>query len=131
MSPGDERDPVCGYVERCRESLELARKLAGEGYYDVAASRAYYAAFYAATAVLTSKGMEFSRHKGVISAVHRELVHAGKLSPDAGKALASLFHVRGVGDYGGLARVSPEEARTAVSLADSFVEEILHLLEEQ
>ena len=47
---------VVAYWERAEQSLEAARDLAAGGYYDIAASRAYYAAFYAATAVLLCEG---------------------------------------------------------------------------
>lgn len=57
------------------------------GYHDFAASRAYYAAFYAATAALLADGFETSKHSGVIAAIHLRFVRAGRLSVDQGKAL--------------------------------------------
>ena len=39
-------------MERTEQSIAAARKLALEGYFDFAASRAYYGAFYAATALV-------------------------------------------------------------------------------
>jgi uncharacterized protein (UPF0332 family) len=96
----------------------------------VAASRPYYAAFYAATAVLNQKGHEFSKHKGLIATVHRDLVRTGTLSADAGRILDSLFRLRGMGDYGGLDPVPEDEARRAVSQAERFVDEILRLLQD-
>ena len=56
--------------DRAERSLQAAQDLAASGYYDIAASRAYYAAFYAATAVLLGAGLAFSKHSGVIAAVH-------------------------------------------------------------
>ena len=51
--------------ERAAKAVEAAEKLLSEGYYDFAASRAYYAVFYAATALLLKEGVEFSKHNGV------------------------------------------------------------------
>ncbi len=45
-------DEITAFMERAERSVEAARQLATGGYYDFAASRAYYAAFYAATALL-------------------------------------------------------------------------------
>ena len=45
-------DEIAANLERAERSIEAARHLADKQYYDFAASRAYYAAFYAATAVL-------------------------------------------------------------------------------
>jgi uncharacterized protein (UPF0332 family) len=39
-------------IERAEQSVNAARKLVSDGYYDFAASRAYYAVFYAASALL-------------------------------------------------------------------------------
>lgn len=41
-------DEIAANLERAEQSLQAARQLASGGYYDFAASRAYYAAFYAA-----------------------------------------------------------------------------------
>jgi len=44
-------DEIAADLERAEQSIQAARQLASGGYYDFAASRAYYAAFYAATAL--------------------------------------------------------------------------------
>ena len=60
-------EEVGAHLERAVQSIQAARDLASTGYYDFAASRAYYGAFYAATAVLLSEGLESSKHSGVIA----------------------------------------------------------------
>ena len=130
MSDLPNHEEVRANVERCRDSLGAAGKLLDLGYYDAAASRAYYAAFHGATAVLASKGLRFRKHRGLIAAVHRDLVRHGVVSEDAGRALSDLFEMRGVGDYGGPERVAAEEAKRALELAESFTKEILSLLED-
>ena len=56
---------------RAQQSLEAAQELASGEYYDFVASRAYYAAFYAATALLLSEELTFSRHSGVVASIHQ------------------------------------------------------------
>ena len=51
--------------ERAEESLQAAQLLYEAGHWDFAAARAYYAAFYAATATLLSEGREYQKHSGV------------------------------------------------------------------
>lgn len=53
---------VAALLARAKQSIEAARQLASGEYHDFAASRAYYAAFYAAKAVLLQDGLEFSKH---------------------------------------------------------------------
>ena len=82
---------IVANLERSNQSIEAARELTKDGYFDFAASRAYYAAFYAATAVLLSGGFEFKKHSGVIAAIHQKFVKTGKLDKMHGKNLNWLF----------------------------------------
>lgn len=52
MKPGSE-----ALFEKARRSLDAARLLLANGNADFAASRAYYAAFYAAEAFLLEQGL--------------------------------------------------------------------------
>ncbi|MEK7325060.1 MAG: HEPN domain-containing protein [Chloroflexota bacterium] len=60
---------IAAHLERAEQSIQAARQLASSNFYDFAASRAYYAAFYAATAVLLHEGLEFSKHSAVIASI--------------------------------------------------------------
>lgn len=61
----DIPEEIVANLQRAEQSLRAAQELASRGYYDFAASRAYYAAFYAATALLLPEGLELSKHSGV------------------------------------------------------------------
>jgi uncharacterized protein (UPF0332 family) len=52
-------------VEQARESLDAAKVLQEAGHHGFAASRAYYAMFYIAEALLLGKGLSFSKHAAV------------------------------------------------------------------
>ena len=108
--------------ERARESLDAAATLLETGHPDFAASRAYYAAFYAATATLLAAGLEFRKHGQVLGAVHRHFVKTGRLAERYGRNLNWLFELRALGDYGELRHVDPEEARRALDVARELVE---------
>jgi len=127
MTPERERE-ISANLERAEQSLQAARDLAARGYHDFAASRAYYAAFYAATAVLLNEGLDFSKHSGVIASIHQRFVKTGKLPKEQGKELNWLFEIRNVGDYGGTARVSPPEAKRAIQAAEDFLYAIKPML---
>ena len=109
-------------------SIRAPRILHDAGFFEFASSRAYYAAFYAATAAMLVKGLEASRHNGLIALVHRELVRPGELAQEHGRALNWLFELRAVADYGLLVRVSSSEAQRAIDAADRFVQAIESLL---
>jgi uncharacterized protein (UPF0332 family) len=77
----ESRNEIAANLERAEQSIQAARDLAAKGYPDFAASRAYYAAFYAATALLLDEGVEMSKHSAVIASIHQRFVRTGKLSP--------------------------------------------------
>lgn len=120
---------IAANLERAEQSIQAARQLASSSFYDFAASRAYYAAFYAATAVLLHEGLEFSKHSAVIASIHQRFVKTGKLDKEQGKALNWLFELRSVGDYGGTAHVSRQEVEQAIEAAEKFLEAIKPLLQ--
>lgn len=112
---------IAANLERAETSLQAAKEMSANGYYDFAASRAYYAAFYAATAILLSKELTFRKHSGVIAFIHREFIRAGKLDQKHGKNLNWLFELRNIGDYGVTLHVSQTDAEKAIEAAEDFV----------
>lgn len=122
-------DEIEANLGRAQQSLEAAQELASGEYYDFVASRAYYAAFYAATALLLSEELTFSKHSGVVASIHHKFVKTGRLSVQHGKNLNWLFELRNIGDYGGLVHVTEQDARQAVRAASGFLEAIKVLLE--
>jgi uncharacterized protein (UPF0332 family) len=119
---------IAASLDRAGQSIEAAKELAASGYFDFAASRAYYAAFYAATAALLHEGLELSKHSGVIASVHQRLVRTGKLDKEQGKGLNWLFDLRNVGDYGITAHVSQQDAERAIYVAEGFLRVVRALL---
>lgn len=124
----EHEQEIAANLERAEQSIQAARDLAAKGYHDFAASRAYYAAFYGATAILLSEGLDFSKHSGVIASIHQQFVKTAKLSKEQGKDLNWLFEIRNVGDYGGAAHVSPPQAERAIQAAEGFLNAIKSLL---
>ena len=119
---------IIANLERAQSSLDAATELLENDYFDFSVSRAYYAAFYAASALLLKEGIETRKHSGVIALVHQHFVKLEKLSVEQGKNLNWLFELRGIGDYGGVIHLSVEEAQRAIEVATSFLEAINNLL---
>ncbi len=72
-------EEVQANLNRANSSLQSARILLTSGFADDAASRAYYAAFHAASALLLSQDLEFGSHTGVLRAISLHFVKTGKL----------------------------------------------------
>ena len=82
------------------ESLEAAGELLGNEHFGFAASRAYYAMFYAASAALLTKGLTFSRHSGVVSEFGHHFARAGMLPQELHTTFREALTLRHLGDYG-------------------------------
>ncbi|HUU91970.1 MAG TPA: HEPN domain-containing protein [Phycisphaerae bacterium] len=106
--------------DRAGRALGSARQLV-ETDPDSAASRAYYAAFHALTALFALREQTFTRHSAIRAALHRDLVQPGELPEEHGRDYDFLTDVRETGDYGGLTQVPAETARLAVEKAEAFV----------
>ncbi|MBN1796907.1 MAG: HEPN domain-containing protein [Sedimentisphaerales bacterium] len=119
---------IAANLERAQHSIEAAKEMAASGFYDFVASRAYYTAFYAATAALLDEGVELSKHSGVIASVHQRLVKTGKIDKQQGKDLNWLFELRNVGDYGITLHVSQQDAERSIRVAEDFLHVIKSLL---
>jgi uncharacterized protein (UPF0332 family) len=88
---------------------------------DSAASRAYYAAFYAASAVFALEDKYFTKHRAIEAAVHRDFVRTGRWSEEDGTAFSALVRLRTIGDYGMGAHVSVNAAREALKQAEQIL----------
>lgn len=94
-----------------------------------AINRSYYAAFYAARALLALREVDSSKHSGVIALFQRHFVKAGTVTPDIARALTRAFDRRLETDYGDHVSISAEEASRIQEDAQQFVQECAAVLE--
>lgn len=127
MSHPAGRDVAEHWMRRADAALESAASELAAGRLEFAVNRAYYACFYAASAVLLIAGRTFVKHSGLRGAVHRDLVKAGRLEPQWGKAYDRLFDARQTADYLMLAEVEAREAEELLAWARGFVEQMQRL----
>lgn len=110
-------------MERAGEKLEVARSLLEDGFYSDAVSRAYYAMFYAARALLAEREMYPKTHRGVIAQFGLEFVKAGTFEREIFDLFARAQEDREEADYGLLSGIEEEEARKIVEGATLFLKE--------
>lgn len=108
-------------LAKAKESLEAARLLRAEGYLDFAASRAYYAMFYTAEALLLSKNLSFSSHAAVIANYGKEFSKTGELDPKFHKYLIAVQDLRSQGDYSYSPGVAESNVQDALLWASEFL----------
>lgn len=109
--------------ERALQALATAQDLIVKDA-DAAASRAYYAAFYAVSALFLDEGRDFTKHAGVEAAVHRDLVRGQRMPTEFGADYSFLRGLRDTGDYGGWVHVSDDDARESVVAAGTIIKKV-------
>lgn len=114
-------------LDKARRSLRAAERLLQDGDHDFAVSRAYYAMFYAAQALLLTKDVRRSKHSGVIAAFNEYFIQSGELPHHFFLRLRDGFEDRAEGDYG-LTVISEEQARAGIASARQFVDEVTRWL---
>lgn len=115
-------------THRAERYLESAELLERQGDHESCVSRAYYAMFYSAQAMLLSKDLSFSSHRGVISAFGEHFVKTGIFSKELGRELNRAFEKRQLGDYEYRFVISAVEAEEILKSARAFAGEILEKL---
>jgi len=118
-------------IKRARRYLQSAEILLKEGDFESCVSRAYYAMFYSAEALLLTKGLSFSSHRGVISAFGKHFVRTGIFSKDMSKEFHRAFEKRQLGDYEYTFVISKSEAKEMLEQGKEFVEKIVQYLKEE
>ena len=92
-------DVLLAMQSKAEEMLSSAQRDIKIGAFGDAASRAYYAAFHAVSAVLASQGMTFSSHTQTLGAFNREFVKTQMFPRETSKKLQRLFEDRQTADY--------------------------------
>lgn len=121
MTGENSRENAREDVARGEEALSAARHLCAGGFNNDAVSRAYYAAFHWARALLVSKGIEAKTHRGTVQLLGLHFVKTGLLPPDIAGLLAHLETYRELVDYTPATRFTKEEAEQEIARAERFI----------
>ena len=108
-------------ISRAHAALREADLLIDEQHYGGALNRVYYAAFYAARALLATRTLDSSRHSGVIALFQEHFVRTKLISEDVARALPRAFEKRQTSDYGDFSDPSKEELLSLREQVRGFV----------
>ncbi|MGI8971457.1 MAG: HEPN domain-containing protein [Dehalococcoidia bacterium] len=115
-------------LQRAVGTLEEAEDLAQRGRWNGVVNRLYYAAFYAVSALLLSRGFSAPRHSGVLSLFNRHFVRTGVVTHDLGALYGELFERRQEGDYRDFVHFDEMEVRPWLEGVNQFVSRIQELV---
>ncbi|MBI3950529.1 MAG: HEPN domain-containing protein [Acidobacteria bacterium] len=112
------------HLEKAERSLQAARALLKQEYVEEACSRAYYAMFYAAQALLKYHGIQVKKHSAVIAMFGEHFAKTGMIDPKYHRLLIDAREDRELVDYNVFATVDQDLAEERVNTAEEFIEEV-------
>jgi uncharacterized protein (UPF0332 family) len=121
---------IDAYLTRSREEIDTARLLFANGKYKVALTRAYYAIFYAASAMLLSEDIKRSKHSGVLSAFRQFFIKADVIEAEYSDIYGAARDARELSDYELWFMPAEELTETIIADAEKFVARMEQYLRE-
>lgn len=106
---------------KAERSLNAAKELNQKDYPEFATSRAYYAMFYLAEALLLGENLSFSSHSGVISAIGKYLIKTNKIPVKYHRYLIDAQDQRNRGDYDVNPNLSRDDADKFIVQAEEML----------
>lgn len=127
----DDRTAIIEYrIERSHKALEEAEYVARGGFWNLAANRLYYSAFYICEALLLKNQIATTSHAGVSRMMNMHFVRTGKIDVEDGRLLGNLFRMRQTGDYDDLSDWSEDEIRPIFPKVLNLLSKIEKLINE-
>jgi len=126
----EERDAVVAFrFEKAQRTLEQAIGNYNMGYVETTANRLYYAAYYAASALLIKHGLIANTHNGVKAMLGLNFIKTGIISREMGKLYNRLFNCRLTGDYEDNFDLEMDYVEPMIEPTKQFIDCVKDLLE--
>ena len=127
----DPKDNYRLYMEHAREMLQVAEETLHNEHYSSACNRAYYAIFYAASALLYSKGKTYGKHSAVLSSFRQYFIKTGEFDQKWSDDYGFIMSSRQTADYELYDHLEKDQVVEVVAKAQAFVEEVEKWLHKQ
>lgn len=131
MNKNDLKVLIQYRLDEAVEALRDAEILLGAIRLRATANRLYYASFYAAIAMLLTKGIQSSKHSAVIAFFDREFIRPGILPKEYSRALHQAFAERQQDDYMPFVEMDPDELKQLFTDVQALVHGIAKYIQEK
>ena len=115
-------------LQKSHRKLETATQLLERGRYEDAISRAYYAMYHAALALLMTKNIAPRTHKGVSLMLNLHFITPGLLDRSYGRMFSYAQDLRESSDYEDEYEGTEEDAKAVIEEAIEFVKKMEELI---
>ncbi len=115
-------------LEKASETLSEAELLKNNRFYNAAVNRLYYAAYYAASALMLGNKLEVATHSGIKTMLGMKFVQPGILEREYGRAYQRLFDSRQAADYEDFVINDIDTYEELYPLAVKFIDRVAALI---
>jgi len=119
---------IKGLLQKSRHAIKVSQHLLVQGYPSDAASKSYYAMFYAAQALLKSANIDVVKHSAVESAIGYHFVKTGNMDPKYHRMLIDARKLREVADYDTQEEIVRPQAAVKIQEAKDFLQLVQKIL---
>lgn len=130
MNKEIQKERIVAEISRAKEALTAAKNLLEDELFADSISRAYYAIFHAARAVLLTKEIDPDSHSGAITMFGLHFVKTGLIEERFGKIFNEAKDARELGDYIVTKEFTKEETSKRVKQAIEFLSRMEGYLKE-
>lgn len=127
----DPKDNYRLYMENAQEMLDVAQTNLDKNFHRSVCNRAYYAIFYAASALLYSKGKSYGKHSAVLAAFRQYFIKTGEFDKKWSDDYRVIMENRHTADYELQDDLDKEDAVEAIEKSKAFVEEVKKWLQKR
>jgi uncharacterized protein (UPF0332 family) len=128
---GENTPRIRQLMALAEQALHTAQVNLDVGDYRATVNRGYYATFYAASAMLLTKGVERRKHSGVISGFREHFVKSGLIEAEYSNVYGEALVIREDADYAIEIPIDFDMAETALHQARHFVQRMSEYLVEE
>jgi uncharacterized protein (UPF0332 family) len=121
-------EEVKKYLEKSEHALIVAEELLKGGFAPDAASKIYYAMFYATQALLKSENIDVIKHSAVESAFGYYFAKPKRIDPKFHRMLIGARRIREIADYDIVEEIVEPMATVKIDEGKAFLNEIKRFL---
>ena len=129
MNKKEKKEYIKFRIETSHKTVDAAKILFENGFYNSAVNRLYYAVFYAVNALLVNNDLTSQTHNGLRSQFSLHFIVTQKLDKKYGKLLSKLFDWRQKGDYNSYYEFKQEDVSPLFEEIAEMIQEIETLLD--
>lgn len=124
MKPEQKLEYIQYRLESARKTLEAAKILAENGFWNSAVNRLYYALFYSVNALLYISDISVKKHSTVKTQFTLHYIKTGKLHKKYGQLLTELFDWRQKGDYENIFEYDSESVMPLIPAVEEMLDAV-------